>query len=282
MILVAGGQFDVNLRALHERLSYRDIPFCSLLVGPNQTPNLRIDIQGNRLEVNDSEISPTACFIRHDVFLHQASDRKRAQTSALNWFQAVRGWAVSQPSVRVFNRHSYLCENNKVQNLLLAQAHGLPIPDTVVVNDLSNLDASAEAMVHKPVAGGEYTGLVSELRQSPALDYPRFIQPRLQRPEMRIYRIGPALMAFWLYSSELDYRRTQDVEIVHTAVPHTIGNDLIRLLDHLELDFAAADFMADEEGTLHFLEVNTQPMFAAFDRATHGKLCDAIIDGLSY
>ncbi len=50
MILIAGGQFDVNLRALHERLTYRGIPFCSLLVGPNQTPNLRIDIQATALK----------------------------------------------------------------------------------------------------------------------------------------------------------------------------------------------------------------------------------------
>jgi hypothetical protein len=34
-------------------------------------------------------------------------------------------------------------------------------------------------------------------------------------------------------------------------------------------------------GEFVFLEVNSQPMFAAFDRVSGGKLCDAIIDHLS-
>ncbi len=35
-----------------------------------------------------------------------------------------------------------------------------------------------------------------------------------------------------------------------------------------------------ETEELLFLEVNTQPMFAAFDQTVDGMLCDAIIDYL--
>lgn len=138
-------------------------------------------------------------------------------------------------------------------------------------------------LIQKPVAGGEYTGLLSEMQQKSETvsSYPRFVQPRLNRPEMRIYRIGPKLIAFWLHSSELDYRRTQDVEIVPAPVPTAIGAKLTRLCDRLDLDFAAADFMTGGDGALQFLEVNSQPMFAAFDRAVGGEVCDAIIDYLS-
>ena len=47
------------------------------------------------------------------------------------------------------------------------------------------------------------------------------------------------------------------------------------------LDEAAADFMRDDAtGEWCFLEVNSQPMFAAFDDVCDGRLCDAMIDHL--
>ena len=38
--------------------------------------------------------------------------------------------------------------------------------------------------------------------------------------------------------------------------------------------------MRNKDGAYCFLEVNTQPMFAAFDAVIGGRLCDAIIDHL--
>ena len=62
----------------------------------------------------------------------------------------------------------------------------------------------------------------------------------------------------------------------------TLRDPMMDLCDRLGLDFAAADFMRGPRGKgLHFLEVNSQPMFTAFDQACGGKLCDAIIDHLA-
>jgi hypothetical protein len=71
-----------------------------------------------------------------------------------------------------------------------------------------------------------------------------------------------------------------NVAIEPTDVSPLIGSRLIALSNQLALDFGAADFMQDSEGTLQFLEINSQPMFAAFDRVIDGKLSDAIIDHL--
>jgi hypothetical protein len=38
--------------------------------------------------------------------------------------------------------------------------------------------------------------------------------------------------------------------------------------------------MRTADGEWTFLEVNSQPMFAAFDKAADGRLCDAILDWL--
>ena len=53
------------------------------------------------------------------------------------------------------------------------------------------------------------------------------------------------------------------------------------LTDRIGLTYTAADFKAREEtGELVFLETNSNPMFAAFDVASEGRLVDAMLDWL--
>lgn len=280
MIAIAGGQVDPNMQVLVDRLNARQIPFINLLTSATTRCDLRIDLQEGTMVLDGEPVRPGGCFLRHNVFLHTSDDLRIAEAAALNWYQTMRGWMTSQPSVRMFNRHTYLRENNKIHNLLLARQVGLTIPDTIVTNNFAEFLGHEAELIQKPVAGGEYTGLIGDVAPSDA-PYPRFVQPRLDRPEMRIYRVGPELLAFRLDSPELDYRRTQDVDLVQVAVPAELGAKLVQLCDLLQLDFAAADFMVDRDGNRVFLEVNTQPMFAAFDRVCGGQISDAIIDFLT-
>lgn len=280
MIVVAGGLFDTNLTVLLERLRRRSLPHREIRTGPEGGPGLRIDLEADSLELAGEVLSPSAMFVRQDVFLYPTPDLATAHTAASNWYGAVRGWALGHPEIRMFNRHTSLRENNKIQNLMEARRAGLSVPATIVTTTLPDV-ADAGEWIAKPAAGGAYTMLLKELDGVAGENaYPRFVQPRLHRPEMRIYRIGRQMMAFRLESPELDYRSTQDVSLSEACVPSELGAGLLRLCDRLELEFAAADFMADADGALHFLEVNTQPMFAAFDRVVDGRLADAIIDAL--
>jgi hypothetical protein len=53
-------------------------------------------------------------------------------------------------------------------------------------------------------------------------------------------------------------------------------------MDRMGLDFAAADFKTcPETGRLLFLEINTGPMFAAFDQASDRAVSRALADLLS-
>jgi hypothetical protein len=287
MIFVAGGQLDVNIGTLLRRLLRRRIDFIDLLVGPELLPLVEYDLRTGILRLNGRVLQPRASFIRHDVFLQQKSSDPVAAPAALNWFYALKGWELANPDVAAFNRHSASRENNKIHNLMMARQMGLRIPETVVTNDFVDIDRLLTgSLIQKPVAGGEYTttydSFFEGLENTSSLNrYPRFIQPRLSRPELRVYRVGDSMLGFSLLSDDLDYRERQRVTLASVAVPAVLADKLMALCDVIDLDFAAADFMRDDAtGEWCFLEVNSQPMFAAFDDVCDGRLCDAMIDHL--
>ena len=110
---------------------------------------------------------------------------------------------------------------------------------------------------------------------------PAIVQQRLVPPELRLYVVGDRYFAFNVISPELDYRSTQNCRVEPTEVPSALIAGFGALLARLGLDFAAADFKTcPDTGELLFLEVNNGPMFAAFDLATSGELCLAMIQTL--
>jgi hypothetical protein len=286
MILVAGGALDFNIGRLLGRMLQRRVPFIDGLVGPKLNPTITLDLAADELRLNGRVIRPTACFMRHDVFMQMNNVSPHAGPAALNWYHAIKGWELAHGEVRGFNRSSR-GEYAKLHNLYLAKRVGLRVPDTLVTNEFDETSrAMRGVLIEKPVAGGEHTTTLTQLRRrlkkaGPVARYPRFIQRKLSRPEMRVYRIGEEFLAFHLASPDLDYRERNRVKLSVVKVPRRIRNKLRALTDLLGLDFAAADFMLDRDREYRFLEVNTQPMFAAFDKVADGRLCDAIIDHLA-
>lgn len=275
MILVAGGQLDPNIGALLRRVLARGLPFRDLLVGPSLAPTLRIDLDGT-LELDGQVVEPSACFVRHDVFLALKTGATEDQKAALNWHHAVRGWAGMRPRVRLLNRRARGGDHNKLENLALARDVGLAVPATVIATDPRALPYEGPK-IRKPAAGGELTEAIVD---AAPLAYPFFVQARLERPELRVYRVGDRVLGFELESPDLDYRQRQKVVLRPMEPPAELAERLVALCEALGLDFAAADFMRTADGEWTFLEVNSQPMFAAFDKAADGRLCDAILDWL--
>jgi hypothetical protein len=287
LLLVAGGQLDPNVGILLRRTLARGVPFRAILVGPELVPTVRMRLDDAAFTLDGERIRPTTCFIRHDVFLADGTKDPTASTAALNWYHAIKGWVLAHPRVRLFNRAAS-ADTSKLENLALARRAGLRIPDTWIGNELrcDEVRDLGPAII-KPPAGGELTELLSE-RKRRTLDgagvgrYPRMVQRRLLRPELRVFRVGARLLGFSLESPDVDYRSKQRVRLRPAKVPSDVAAGLVRLCNRIGLDFAAADFMrAPGNGRLVFLEVNSQPMFAAFDLAAGGKLCDAILDHLT-
>lgn len=280
MLLVAGGQLDPNIGALLRRILARKVNFADLLVGPKLLPRLRFDLDTDGLWIDGKAISPRGCFIRHDVFSQQAKPPV-IPAEALGWYYAIKGWALSRAGVRLFNRSS-AGDGSKISNLIQARAVGLEIPQTIISNEIEESLLCDTHWISKPVGGGEYTVDLVPGGYEKVLRSPHFFQQKMHRPELRIYRIGNALFPFSIESPDIDYRMSKNVSIDVSVCEEGLASRFVLLCDRLGLEFAAADFMRHPKtGAMVFLEINSQPMFVAFDRLMEGKMSDAIIDWLS-
>jgi hypothetical protein len=288
-LLIVGGDADPNISALRSAADRRGVSYQELLVGKSSNPSVTWDLDSGELFIDGEPLSCDAAFVRHDVFTALQDGQASSQYRALAWHTAVTGWLAAHPEVFLFNRGNLNQVTNKPWVLKLAHDCGLRIPRTLVTNDLERLEtfASGEGSVVKPINGGGYCeSLVEVLERTPVKDgrvaAPAIVQQRLAPPEIRIYAVGGKYFNFNVVSPELDYRATQNcrVEFNDTA-PSELTDPLGTLLAKLNLDFAAADFKTcPEKGHLLFLEVNTGPMFVAFDQASRGELCDAMIEAL--
>jgi hypothetical protein len=287
MLLVSGGEHDPNIAHLLEIAHKRKIPVCKILFGPNTHPSIHWDIQANQLLLDGVQLEPGAAFLRYDVFNHMADAREQTAFRAHAWYAAIAGWIASRPDIRTFNRDG---EPNVLKPAILRMAleSGMNIPHSLVSNDIERINKDAggdfRKWIAKPVCGGEYTQVLGDLigkvaQHGGAAAAPAIIQERLISPDVRIFRVGNEFLAFAIKSKEIDYRVDSACKLsVIASLPKQLTRQLKRLTDRIGLDFAAADYkMCADTGTLKFLEVNTAPMFVAFDRAGKGSITDAML-----
>lgn len=295
-LLIVGGDADPNITALLAAAGRNGVSYKKLLVGKTSHPSLAWDLSTHELWLDGEPLECGAAFVRYDVFTAMQDGSQSSHYRALAWHTAVTGWLAAHPEVFVFNAGNMNRVTNKPLVLKLAQDCGLEVPQTLVTNDRkrlqSFLDASLQNKVVKPINGGGYCESLAEVLEHTELKddrtaAPAIIQQRLVQPEIRIFAVGDRYFVFNVISAELDYRVTQNCRVEYVGTEAEFSDSRLidafrKLLKTLHLDFAAADFKTcPDTGRLLFLEVNTGPMFAAFNYASSGKLCDAMIGHLS-
>ena len=259
-----------------------------LRVGSDAAPRLTWDLAEDRLWIAGEPIEPSAVFLRYDVFSYLEDLSPESQRRAGQWYHTLLSWALAHEKVAFFNRSYGARQASKPHILLLAKAAGLEIPRTLISNDLAAVDQlDLDEWIAKPVTGGEHTVVIADVRHEDSWrrrlsDAPGFIQQRLEAPDLRIYRIGDKWFPFTLVGDTIDYRASGNLTIQPAATALDLVKALALLMNHLGLDFGAADFKrCPESGRYLFLEVNSAPMFSTFDQVLSGALADAIIEWLA-
>jgi hypothetical protein len=265
----------LNLGSLLHELERQRVPHLRLLAGSETHPVLTWDLAADVLTIGGEVVAPRGVFLRHDVFSTPSAAR------AFAWYTTALSWAMAHRDVRLLNRH-HAGHLLKPQQLLLARECGLDIPSTVITNDAAALEGMRDRIA-KPVAGGEYTqplekALASAPRRDHALAAPAIVQETLVPPELRIYRAGSSFVSFHVIASTLDYRTDAKARVELVRNDRRLIAGLRKLTDALRLDFAAADFKrCPKTNRMLFLEVNSGPMFAAFDAVSDRAVSRAIV-----
>ena len=290
-ILICGGADDPNilcLEAAANKEGYR-----SQLITHNQQnePEFTWDLQSSSVKIDNRIIEAQGAFIRYDVFGGSSSAEHDLDRS-YGWFSACVGLIAVIPGLRLHNHRMDFRSGHKSYILATAKKHGLNIPKTVISNSRTQIErfGSVDKTVLKPIAGGAYTLTVAELdpevpwenQQAPM---PAFIQEKLDYPEFRIFRFGDNFMTFEIMSEHLDYRPYGDnslKRVDNLKLGQSNLDALKSMSDELGIDFFACDFKSDpRSGKPVFLELNSGPMFAAFDLKADGELSAGIVKWLS-
>lgn len=88
----------------------------------------------------------------------------------------------------------------------------------------------------------------------------------------------PRPYAFSLPPPDRDYRSDPAPKLSFIDTPDAVKQKSITLAKTLGFDYCALDFRANAAGDWVFLEVNSMPMFVAFDNACENRLVDAQLD----
>lgn len=286
-LLLVGGDTDFNLNHILQEAQKNNIVARTCYTGMNGIPEINLDIKNNIFNVNGHDFKTKALFIRPDVMTYQASKNIDHHRLASDWFDIFIGWALANDSIKILNRGYYNRNKiNKVTNLLIAKKLGINIPETYFTNSLDFMNKKNDGeWIEKPVHGGKHTILLDmgskKAEKNNVSMCPITLQKKMEKPELRFFRSGNAYRAFTMDSPSLDYRENQDATVVEVPFPEQHKEKFIQMTDILGLDFAAADYITDPvTGELTFLEVNSGPMFTAFDIAAKGGLCQDMFKAL--
>ena len=262
-----------------------------LLLEADHSPKFSWSLVNDTISVDGRIVNPDALFIRYDVFTELTTASTGIPDRANGWYTATLGWGLTHPKVRLLNRQFLSRIINKPYVLHLARSVGLETPATLVSNDIDTIhDAIRKTpLIAKPVAGGSHCQDIDSVLSNTQTRngrgaMPCIIQSRLVSPEIRIYNIAGEFFAFELQSEALDYRTDPNCKILPLAlseIPPALLSKLAELMGRLNMNFGAADFKSSStSGSLQFLELNSAPMFVAFDNKIGGRIADAILNYL--
>jgi glutathione synthase/RimK-type ligase-like ATP-grasp enzyme len=188
---------------------------------------------------------------------------------------------------------------NKIYQLMLAKEIGFIIPNTLLSNQpnkaLSFFSKNNGSCIIKPVKSGLVIGETEEgviftsklhLDNSNVdriLSCPVYVQSLIPKnSDLRVTLIGDKLFCAMIHSQEdeessVDWRKAGH-PLRHTVhvLPKEIIAKCFELAKKLKLNFAAIDFILDQQNNYIFLEINPNGQWAWIERQLNFKISDEI------
>lgn len=284
-ILIYGGAKDFNILNLLNCLKKSKCSYQSYLHNAGHPIDFFYDLQNNILKIDGIALEIKAMFMRLDIFSYLDKKDENLRFITNNTYSLLKQYLLFNEHIKIFNRQSLRSGSvNKIFNLLKAQEIGFVVPKTLISSNQEKINDFVASLpsIQKPIDGGDYAKLLTSdilERYHENFDMPHLVQEKMNQPEIRVYRVGEAFLSFHIQYDGLDYRAQQQDKVKVELVDNDtiICDKLKKLTEYLGLNYAAADFMTNNDGVLTFLEVNSAPMFARFNMASDDAIVKAIM-----
>lgn len=279
-LLIVGGETDPNTQRIVDQAHLRDVDYVFWDTDQPTARQIAWDFATAEIDFGETVYAPSAMYLRYNVFGGDAARNHAAHDVA-------DSFALAWPEIRLLNRRTAGDANNKSRNLTRARRCGFEIPETTVLGEMAPLESTPnpDTKIIKPLAGGDHAFVVRDVMGDPsrlAALAPQFVQEKLDGENIRVFSVGGDLFAFHLQTTEIDYR-TDDNVVVHAMdVPAGIAEPIHDLVTQIGFDYCALDFRCRTGFDAPvFLEINSFPMFVAFDDACENRLADRILEFLT-
>jgi len=287
-LIIATGRSDPNTACILKAAADSGLTVCEIIPDSETEPAVAWDPVSGRLTFDGDDVTARGIFLRYDCFGPGGYTPDQARSDrALAWFSTIASWAYATPSVRMFNRNHSQAAAHKGYAIHRAAKLGVPIPRTLLTNArdaMADLGAD-DALIAKPAAGGAFTAELDDLDvevwANGTAPGPAIVQEKLVYPEFRVYLVGNEPVVFETHATTLDFRADRDSHTIQRDAS-VISPELLKPLQNLAadlgLDFCAFDLKTRKEtGELCYLEVNSGPMFSAFDALADGELAQKMV-----
>jgi RimK-like ATP-grasp domain len=234
-------------------------------------------VDGIYLRLMDADLLPESR--RPQAFDPDGPERAAAVGRLLaDWCEVTPG--------RVANRISAMSSNSsKPYQAQLIAACGLPVPETLVTNDLSavrDFARRAGRLVYKSTSSQR--SIVRELDLDRAdLNRVRHLPTQFQALvpglNVRVHVVGDAVLACAIRSATVDYRYAgaEGAEMEPIELPSDVEDRCIRVSRELDLPFCGIDLILDDSGVWWCLEANPSPAYSAFEEPTGLPIAEALV-----
>lgn len=191
---------------------------------------------------------------------------------------------------------------NKIYQLLLAKEVGLTIPSTLISNHHDSVERFVRYGKHiiKPVHNARimdekhpqivYTSEITQAIKKEEAEFNiNYLQNKIEkRCDVRATFVGEKCFAVTIDSQQLedtciDWRRGEHI-LQHAPIelPQDIQAKCLRLMQRLNLDYGAFDFVLDKQGNYVFLEINPNGQWAWIEHLTGLPISKEIVKCLCY
>jgi len=289
-LLIVGGESDPNTRRVADQAAIRGVDFVMVDTDTAAADAIHWSFENSELSLGRQRLVPESLFLRHNVFSPSGGLQTQPPPGSGHAHHMLREYAQAWAEVRILNRKVLGNMNSKSANLAMAKRFGFEVPASQVITAGASptLDFDPHTAIAKPLLGGAHTQHAADFLRATeertgtrVVLPPQFLQHRLDGHNIRVFVVGGETFAFHIDSDLLDYRQ-ESGNVVHSMeTPRHLEGPCVSMADEIGFDYCAFDFRGVEAfEELHFLEVNSFPMFVRFDMECENRLVDKMLSVL--